>query len=145
MRGFPKETVSYLMPFLDIVWSQLIKSTELYSANYVLSEHEQEEDVDSDGEVVGLESILFSMFDYIGIAAKKKGFRTLMNSSNSQFLNQLADLLIKYMQMTVEMESCWSTDMNQFIQDDEEDALNFNVRIAAEELLRVCFGLCCCN
>ena len=29
--------------------------------------------------------------------------------------------------------------MNQFIQDDEEEAMNFNVRIAVEELLQVFF------
>ena len=35
-------------------------------------------------------------------------------------------------------EDIWVADLNQFIQDDEEDAIRFNVRIAVEELLQVC-------
>jgi hypothetical protein len=109
-------------------------------SDFVLYVNQADEFMDSDGESIGFEALLFSMLEYIGIAAKKKGLRSLMSQGQGaagEFMNLLIPILIKYMQITVDMESTWSSDINQFIQDDEEDALNFNVRIAVRELLDV--------
>jgi hypothetical protein len=118
--------------------------SDQYVAEYVMMESDNEGHADSDGEVVGIESILFSMFEYIGLAARKKGLRSFMTSGQGaagEFLSQLVLILLRYMQITTDIESTWTSDVNQFIQDDEEEALNYNVRIAVEELLQVNISL----
>ena len=143
-RAFPRELSAYLVPFLEPIWAQLLGFSDQYVAEYVMMDNDNDGHVDSDGEVVGIESILFSMFEYIGLAARKKGLRSFMTSGQGaagEFLAQLVLILLKYMQITSDMESTWSADVNQFIQDDEEEALNYNVRIAVEELLQVSINL----
>ena len=141
------------MPFLEPIWSQLLSLSDSYIQEYVVEGHDTQGEYDSEGDVVGFETMLYSMLEYVSIATRKKGLRSLMTQGQGnagEFLNLLASVLIKYMQITVEMvrffcglfkkkENTWSTDVNQFIQDDEDEALNFNVRIAVEELLQVSF------
>jgi hypothetical protein len=106
IRAFPKETSSFLFSFLEKNWFLLSKLSAVYQSHFVLSDESLQGTVDSEGETMGLESILFSLFDYISIAAKKKGFKSLLNTRKENagaFLNQLVQVVLVYMQMTVDM------------------------------------------
>jgi hypothetical protein len=141
VRAFPKQTQGFLIPFMEPIWNQLRSFSDKYSPENDADALELDVGVDSDGEIVGYEALLFSMIEYIGLATRKRKLRSLMSKGKGtagDFIILLVQVLIKYMQITEDMESAWTSDINQFIQDDEEEALNFNVRIAVRELLDVC-------
>lgn len=62
--------------------------------------------LDSDGESIGVQSLLFSSFEFLAIATRKKHLRTLMTKGQGtagDFLKSLSVLLLKYLQITGEM------------------------------------------
>lgn len=107
-RAFPKETAPYLLPFLQLIWTHLSGFASQYVRQFVLTEEEDDLDayVDSDGDSVGLETMLFSMLEFVGLATRKKGLKSLMTQGKGtagEFLNLLCGVLLKYMQMTATM------------------------------------------
>jgi importin-9 len=77
------------------------------------------------------------MFEFIQIASKRKQFRHMFQGDTGPtiFLKELVDVMLTYMQLPTSTEVLWAQDLNQFIQDDEEEAMTFNVRIAVEQCL----------
>lgn len=69
--------------------------------------HEMENNtLDSDGESIGIQSLLFSSFEFLAISTRKKHLRSLMtqgHGSAGDFLKSLSLLLLKYLQITGEM------------------------------------------
>ena len=105
-RAFPKETSTYLIPLLEPIWQTLVSCSDYYVKEIVNQGTGGDDQVDSDGEVFGIESTLFSMLEFVGIAARKRGLKSLMTQKNGhagEFLNVLIHILVKYMQMTVDM------------------------------------------
>ncbi|KAI9103094.1 armadillo-type protein [Phlyctochytrium arcticum] len=157
---FSKSISPHTILLLEPVWNHLVALQSQYLQERVNPPSDGRDivDVDSDGEVLGIESLLYSLFEFIQLAARKKPVRHVFTTSNpgtgfsaggsvgakskrqaGGFLNQLMSVSLTYMQMTNEMEETWTNDMNQFIQDDEEEALSFNVRVAVERLI-ITFG-----
>ncbi|RKO89834.1 armadillo-type protein, partial [Blyttiomyces helicus] len=144
VRNFPKQMSPYLVTFLEPIWIHLVKIQPRYTAEIIESEPDENDEVDSDGEIHGIESLLFSLFEYVKIVARKSALRHMFTTVAdgdpkrkipADFLNKLVALLLNFMQISVGLENVWIQDMNQFIEDDENEAMNFNVRIAVEELL----------
>ncbi|KAL2916357.1 hypothetical protein HK105_204113 [Polyrhizophydium stewartii] len=149
-RGFPKQAAPHMAELMGLVWSDLVRFSEQYDADYIapLAEdfhgHDGEQ-VDSDGEVLGLQPILFALIEFVQLAVRKKSLKTMFLSAppagsnipgaeQKSFLWQFISLSLRYMRITTEMEINWARDMNQFIQDDEDETLTFNMRVAIEEI-----------
>ncbi|KAJ3272055.1 Importin 9 [Terramyces sp. JEL0728] len=131
VRAFPKQMSSYIMPFMETIWNEATTLKTAYQENYIKNNNEVAEEVDSDGETHSLNTILYSCFDYIQQVCRKKAVKPLLENS----LPDIFRVLLVYLQITDEMESNWSRDMNQFVQDDDEEASAYNVRIAVEQCL----------
>jgi hypothetical protein len=86
---------------------------------------------DSDGEVYNIETVLYSLLDFIQLVCKKKSMRENLKTG----LDKIFTTLVTFLQITTGMEVLWASDLNQFIQDDEQDSLSHNVRIAVEHCL----------
>ncbi|TPX69623.1 hypothetical protein SpCBS45565_g02263 [Spizellomyces sp. 'palustris'] len=146
VKQFPKPMSQYTLQFLEPVWNHLVALQTQYRDERVTPTDELHEtvDVDSDGEVLGFESLLYSLLEYVQLVARKKGLRHMFTvpipgtqgpKQAGDFLKHLIGVVLTYLQITAEMEETWTNDMNQFIQDDEEEAMSYNVRIAVEELI----------
>ncbi|KAF9279348.1 hypothetical protein BGZ88_012798 [Linnemannia elongata] len=139
IQGFPKLMAPYLLQVLSAVWQDVLHLRPKY-----LSEHVNTNDgtadtfQDSDGEIIGFESLLFVQFEFIQMACRRRKITQaafIGQDGNSGILAELVWNTLNYMQMTDDQAETWISDPNQFIADEEDDSYSFNVRIAAEDLL----------
>ena len=105
-RAFPKQSLPYFVPFLELVWNDLVFLSDLYESEVVYGHEIENPSLDSDGESIGVQSLLFSAFEFLAIAARKKGLRSLMTQGKGtagDFMKSISALLLKYLQITGEM------------------------------------------
>ncbi len=105
-RAFPKQSLQYFVPFLEIVWTDLVFLSDKYETEVVHGHELENTSLDSDGESMGVQSLLFSSFEFLAIATRKKHLRSLMTRGQGaagDFLKSLSTLLLKYLQITGEM------------------------------------------
>lgn len=129
VRGFPKQTVNIILPLMEIVWSQLVALQPIYEQQFVrdVANDINEEDQN------GIESIIYSSLDFIQLVCRKHQVKPIFSKS----LKGIINVLLTFLQITVDMESSWLANMNLFVQDDEHDAVGHSVRIAVNECLDV--------
>ncbi|KAJ3043965.1 Importin 9 [Rhizophlyctis rosea] len=148
MKEFSKQMTPFITTFLEPVWNHLLNLQPRYMAERVNAEDDDgEEDVDSDGHIINLDSLVYELLQFLETvqfrATKKLHIRAMFTTASkasdrrapTDFMKQLLGVVLGYMQVTTEMQDRWAHDMNQFIQDDEEEAMTFNVRVAVDELL----------
>jgi importin-9 len=111
---------------VDAIWTDLEHILRVYQVEYVQGDCDDDE---SDG--VGISAVVYSSLDFIQLVARKKIVRPIL----LQHLNKLSNILMVYLQITGSMEEAWRRDMNQFIQDDDDDAVSHSVRIAVDQCL----------
>ncbi|KAH9253048.1 hypothetical protein BASA81_009053 [Batrachochytrium salamandrivorans] len=144
-RGFPKQIMPYMPQLMQLAWEDLQRLSDCYEADYImmtadLSSVNESCEIDSDGETLGLETILLSLVEFSQLAIRKKALRPMflgpaVAGGQHSMLKMFILVCLRYMRITTEMELSWTKDMNQYIQDDEEDSLTFNMRTAVEETL----------
>ncbi|RUS18224.1 hypothetical protein BC937DRAFT_89014 [Endogone sp. FLAS-F59071] len=140
LSNFPKYIIPYLNGILEPIWLDLIQLRERYVGEFVReSGPDFETFQDSDGEVIGFETLLFEQFEFFGLASRKKSTRSLFlgPKGDGELLREVVYIILSYMQMTEDQVEAWLTDANQFVADEEDDTFSFNVRIAAEDLLLI--------
>jgi hypothetical protein len=127
VRAFPKQMNGMVPTLLEIAWKELVNLQKIYQSSFV------EESVEANGEeeTQYLESIIFSALDFIQVVARKKSVRNIIVGG----LKDMLAVIMTYLQITVSLEESWSQDMNQFIQDDEDDAISHSVRLAVEQCI----------
>ncbi|KAI9007390.1 armadillo-type protein [Gaertneriomyces semiglobifer] len=143
-KEFPQPMSPYLRSFLDPIWTHLSTLQAQYLSDRVNPVDDLSEglhDIDSDGETLGLEPLIYGLLEFVQLVARRKGVRDVFvkdgakGQEPTEFLGMLVQCAIGYLQVTAEMEEAWMNDVNKFVQDSEEEAMIFNVRVAVEELL----------
>ncbi|KAG0311531.1 hypothetical protein BGZ99_010110, partial [Dissophora globulifera] len=139
IQGFPKLMAPYLLQVLSAVWQDVLHLRPRYLSEHVNTNDSVGETFqDSDGETIGFESLLFTQFEFIQMAARRRKITQsafIGDDGKSGILPELVWNTLNYMQMTDDQAETWISDPNQFIADEEDDSYSFNVRIAAEDLL----------
>ncbi|KAK3101186.1 hypothetical protein FSP39_001615 [Pinctada imbricata] len=87
--------------------------------------------VDSDGEVLGFESLVYTVFEFVSVLIDTAKFRSMVKTS----INDILYYIILYMQMTDDQVRMWITSPDQFVEDEDEDSFSYSVRISAQDLL----------
>ncbi len=83
------------------------------------NEHERyAELVGSDGEVLGFESLIFAIFDFVSVVIETPKFRKLVKP----VMSELIYYVIIYMQITDEQSSTWIDNPDQFVEDEDDDS-----------------------
>ncbi|VTJ56934.1 Hypothetical predicted protein [Marmota monax] len=153
VKNFPKHMVSSMQQILPIVWNTLTESAALYpflknickadSKFYFFTLHhtyvrtevnyteEVEDPVDSDGEVLGFENLVFSIFEFVHALLENSKFKSTVKKA----LPELIYYIILYMQITEEQIKVWTANPQQFVEDEDDDTFSYTVRIAAQDLL----------
>ncbi|ELW47676.1 Importin-9 [Tupaia chinensis] len=157
VKNFPKHMVSSMQQILPIVWNTLTESAALYPSlrsrglsickvdskfyfftlhhTYVRTEvnytEEVEDPVDSDGEVLGFENLVFSIFEFVHALLENSKFKSTVKKA----LPELIYYIILYMQITEEQIKVWTANPQQFVEDEDDDTFSYTVRIAAQDLL----------
>ncbi|KAM4699585.1 importin-9 [Discoglossus pictus] len=130
VKNFPKHMVSSMQQILPIVWNTLTESATFYVGTEVNDTEDIEDPVDSDGEVLGFENLVFSIFEFVHILLENKFKGTVKKA-----LPELIYYIILYMQITEEQIKVWTANPQQFVEDEDDDTFSYTVRIAAQDLL----------
>ncbi|KAI9307964.1 armadillo-type protein [Cunninghamella echinulata] len=137
------EFSKYILPALpqlfEPIWHDLYNLRNRYVQEFVIDSGDVAETfLDSDGNEIGFQSLLYSLFDFVAAACNKKSVRPLFignDNGPTEFFEQLLYVSIIYMQITQEQAETWSNDANQFVADEEESTFSFNARVAAIDVL----------
>ncbi|XP_068125456.1 importin-9 [Hyperolius riggenbachi] len=130
VKNFPKHMVSSMQQILPIVWNTLTESAAFYVRTEVNDTEDIEDPVDSDGEVLGFENLVFSIFEFVHTLLENKFKGTVKKA-----LPELFYYVILYMQITEEQIKVWTANPQQFVEDEDDDTFSYTVRIAAQDLL----------
>uniref|UniRef100_A0A8B9LB54 Importin 9 n=1 Tax=Astyanax mexicanus TaxID=7994 RepID=A0A8B9LB54_ASTMX len=132
VKNFPKSMVSSMQQILPIVWNTLTESASLYPS-YVNYTEEVDDPVDSDGEVLGFENLVFSIFEFVHTLLDNNKFKSTVKKA----LPELIYYIILYMQITEDQIKVWTANPQQFVEDEDDDTFSYSVRISAQDLLLV--------
>ncbi|XP_072237900.1 importin-9 isoform X1 [Leuresthes tenuis] len=131
VKNFPKPMVSSMQQILPIVWNTLTESAAFYVRTEVNYTEEVEDPVDSDGEVLGFENLVFSIFEFVHTLLENNKFKSTVKKA----LPELIYYIILYMQITEDQIKVWTANPQQFVEDEDDDTFSYSVRISAQDLL----------
>lgn len=131
IKSFPNQMSQFLPSILEPVWLCMTQNADVYVRTVVNGVEEPDDPVDSDGEVLGFENLVLSVFDFIHAMIEAPKFRQMVRKS----ADQLVYYIILYMQMTEDQIRQWTANPDQFVEDEDDDSYSYSVRISALDLL----------
>ncbi|KAK2163574.1 hypothetical protein LSH36_77g04009 [Paralvinella palmiformis] len=143
VKSFPAQMNQWMPQILAPVWHTLTTSADVYVKTLVNDTEEADDPVDSDGkwkfglfkskggEVLGFESLVFSVFDFIMALIECRKFRGTVKKS----MDQLLYYVVMYMQITEEQVKTWSMNPDQYVEEEDDDTFHYSVRVSAQDLL----------
>ncbi|KAK5872189.1 hypothetical protein PBY51_012912 [Eleginops maclovinus] len=131
VNNFPKPMVSSMQQILPIVWNTLTESAAFYVRTEVNYTEEVDDPIDSDGEVLGFENLVFSIFDFVHTLLENNKLKSTVKKA----LPELIYYIILYMQITEDQIKVWTANPQQFVEDEDDDTFSYSVRISAQDLL----------
>ncbi|XP_029213390.2 importin-9-like isoform X1 [Acropora millepora] len=131
VKNFPKQMAPHLTEILPHMWKTLTQSADHYVRTVVNYTDDADDPIDSDGEVLGFENLVFSVFEFIHGLIETPKFKKTVKT----FLDELIYFLVLYMQITEDQVQVWTSNPNQFVEDEDDDTFSFSVRIAAQDVL----------
>jgi len=84
------------------------------------------------GEVINFNNLIIAIFELVQTILDRKKFTNLLDNR----LPEIMYYLIIFMQITVDQIQQWTTNPNQFFEEDD-CTFDYNVRISAQEFLTV--------
>lgn len=135
LKHFRNRLRKWMPEILQPVWFSLTNSASLYTKAVVNSDCDENigtfsNPVDSDGDVLSLENLIFALFDFLSILLENPKSRKLIKAS----LSDLIYYILIYMQMTDEQMQSWSANPDQFVEDEDDDSYSYSVRLSAQEV-----------
>ncbi|XP_039971664.1 importin-9 isoform X2 [Xiphias gladius] len=131
VKNFPKPMVSSMQQILPIVWNTLTESAAFYVRTEVNYTEEVDDPIDSDGEVLGFENLVFSIFEFVHTLLENNKFKSTVKKA----LPELIYYIILYMQITEDQIKVWTANPQQFVEDEDDDTFSYSVRISSQDLL----------
>lgn len=136
LKNCRKRLVKWMPSILSTVWHSLTCSATVYvntvvNSNQTGVDGSMEAPIDSDGETIGLESFIFSLFEFVGVLIGTPKSRKLIK----QGLADLIYYILIYMQITDEQIQVWSINPDQFVDDEDEDTYAVSIRLTAQDVL----------
>jgi len=131
VKNFPKTLVTHISSILPPVWLIFTQSVDYYIKTTVNCIDLSEDAVDEEGEILSFENLVFSIFEFISALVETPKFKRTVE----QYLEDILFFTVVYMQITEEQIHLWSSDPNQFVEDEDEETLSFSVRISAQYLI----------
>ncbi|KAK3762793.1 hypothetical protein RRG08_040490 [Elysia crispata] len=131
IKGFPKTMAQWLPEILPSIWNIFTQSAEIYVKTVVNNLEDADDPVDSDGDVLGFENLVYTVFEFVHSLIESSKFRATVKKT----VDQIIYYVIIYMQMTEDQIQLWSNNPDQFVEDEDDDSFSYSVRISAQDLL----------
>ncbi|UJR16177.1 hypothetical protein I4U23_003087 [Adineta vaga] len=130
-KSFPKLMQQNAAELLQSVWTCLTSNTENYVATVVYKHGEMDASVDSDGETLSFECLIYSLFEFVQVLMDLPTYKNSVKTS----MEELCYYLILCMQITEEEYDSWSKNVSRYVEDESDDSFSHSVRLSALELL----------
>ncbi|KAH9510177.1 Importin 9 [Bulinus truncatus] len=130
-KGFPKTMSQWLPEILPSIWNIFTQSAEIFVRTVVNNLEEADDPVDSDGDILGFENLVYVVFEFVHNLIESSKFRSTIKKS----VDQIIYYIIIYMQITEDQIRLWSNNPDQFVEDEDDDSFSYSVRISAQDLL----------
>jgi hypothetical protein len=135
VKNCRKRVWKWMPQILTPVWRIMTSSANVYVHNHVNTESDSDDladpPVDSDGEVLSLDGLILVVFDFICVIVESSKSRKLIK----QGIRDLIYYIIQYMQITDEQMQIWSSNPDQFVEDEDEDSFAYSVRISGLDII----------
>ncbi|KAK6177118.1 hypothetical protein SNE40_015285 [Patella caerulea] len=131
VKSFPKTMSQWLPQMLPTVWTIFTQSAEFYVRTVVNKLEDLDEVVDSEGEILGFENLVYSIFEFVHGLIETSKFRSTVKKT----VNDIIYYIVIYMQMSEDQIRLWSNSPDQFVEDEDDDSFSYSVRISAQDLL----------
>ncbi|ORY53662.1 ARM repeat-containing protein [Rhizoclosmatium globosum] len=136
---FPAAMKPYFSESFQLVWRTATALYPIFKATIITTTDgvDAVEEVDTDGDVMGINSLLFNVFAILGVGAESKhmdGVFAGEGGSASAFIKELVEVGVSYAQISDGQIESWESDLNTFIQEEEETAPSFTMRYAVTML-----------
>lgn len=130
----PKFIHPYLPSILNPIWTLLTQMADVYIKVIVndaeASPFDTTEEEDQSEEFI---KMILQVFEFVHSIVESKKFR----QNVSLVLTDLIYIIIIYMQMTEEQENDWKQDSEKFVEDEDEEGVNFSVRTSGQDILSI--------
>ncbi|KAF2359254.1 Exportin-1/Importin-beta-like [Trinorchestia longiramus] len=133
VTNVPRQMVQYLPDILRFVWHALTASAHAYINSTVNAREEAREATNSDGEVLGFENLVYSLFEFVDALLHHKRHREMVMPG----VVDLIYYLILYMQLTEDQIETFNANADAFVEFEDDDSFTYSVRSSATDLLRV--------
>eukprot|EP01135_Chromosphaera_perkinsii_P002845 Nk52_evm35s228 gene=Nk52_evmTU35s228 len=146
VRLFPKVCREQMVVgnVMQPVWQLLVQTVPRYVQCAVKGLDDIDGETDNDdgddkneidprisGDFSGLDQLVFSLFEFVTSLVDGAGFKSMVKPSLPELLYQV----VSFLQITEEQDELWTSNPAQYINDEEDETLSYNVRIAGDDLL----------
>ncbi|XP_039044693.1 importin-9-like [Hibiscus syriacus] len=137
VQNFPSFTESLFMVIVEPLWQTFVSSLRVYTRSAIEgTEDPYEGSYDSDGAEKSLDSFVVQLFEFLlTIVGSTKLVKVVANN-----ISELVYYTIAFLQVTEQQIHMWSTDVNQFVAD--EDDVTYSCRVSGALLLEE-VATCC--
>uniref|UniRef100_A0A6A7FW59 Importin-9-like n=3 Tax=Hirondellea gigas TaxID=1518452 RepID=A0A6A7FW59_9CRUS len=132
VTNVPRQMVEYLPDTLSYVWHALTTSAHSYLNTAINAREEANDPTNSDGEVLGFESLVYSLFEFVDALLRHSKHRQMVK----QGVPDLLYYLILYMQLTQDQIETFNENADAFVEFEDDESFTYSVRSSASELFR---------
>lgn len=132
VNEMPKFINQYMNQILPPIWQLLTQMADLY-IKVIVNETELSPFDDEDSGNTQFIKMILQIFEFIHSIVESKKFKTAI----CNVLTDLVYIIIIYMQMTEESELNWAEDPEKFVEDEDEEGVDFSIRTSGQDILLV--------
>uniref|UniRef100_A0A1B0GL39 Importin 9 n=1 Tax=Lutzomyia longipalpis TaxID=7200 RepID=A0A1B0GL39_LUTLO len=134
IRDMPKIIQPHINMILPPIWQLMTQPADMYVKVMVNGSVQSPfAECDEDDESATFSSMILQHFDLIQAIIESGKFKSTIQN----VLTDLIYIMIVYMQITEEQIENWTEDPEKFVQDDEEEGIDFSIRVSAQDVLLI--------
>lgn len=133
LNHFPKQLLPYFDKIFPLFWICFIKSSDHYVKVALFPSEIDNEEMDSDGNQISLDSILFSQIGVWNALILSRHYHELLKAYLSEFVFHLISLI----QVSVDSYQSWLNSISQLVEDEESVLSSYSVRICSLDVIRI--------
>lgn len=132
VKVFPKQMGEKVASSLETLWNLLKTNAGTYVNEIANNPDYMEDDAcDSDGSASTLGTLVQAIFEFIKGLTERKKYKAMIR----KVLPDVVCLIISYLTLPEYQIELWDADPEKYVEDDDEDSMNYTVRNSAMELL----------
>ncbi|CRK97027.1 CLUMA_CG010304, isoform A [Clunio marinus] len=134
ISDMPKFIQPFISSILPPIWSLLTQMADIY-VKAIVNEGEVDPFDGNSEEKSHFVRMILQIFELVYSIAESKRFKSLVKD----VVGDLTYILILYMQITEDQIQTWSEDSEKFVEDEDEEGVDFNIRTSGHDIL-MCLG-----